>query len=514
MNKKQSIGKSIGLLSVLMLISKVIGLIREVAIAGYFGATSSTDAYFVASGFITNVFFGITAALSVVFLPYYIEKKKKSDKNETSKFCSSLITTLSIISIAIVVLLFILAPWVSKVIAPSYTGKALDEVVLYMRIYSVTILFSLLTSMLSNILNAERVYGYEALASIIYSLTSIICMILLNKVIGIVALAISVPLSFLIQLIVLLIVTRKYVVLKPHIDFGNQDLKNIVLLMIPVLLSNTTVELNQLITRTVATRTSEGAVSILTYTNTLFNFVSSFVVASFITVYYTELSSANAEKDDAGFSRIIKQATTILYLALLPVSIISIIYSKDIVRIVYGRGAFSDSAVALTAKCLSIYAVAFGFDGIRNLLIRAFYARGNTKTPLINSIISLSITSILSLILSRVFGVTGIIISIVVSIICTSILMLVFTRSKIAKIPIKEFIPTVLKSIVSASITAVLLVLLDNVLQGYSPYIRFVIAVVCGFAIYASILLLLKCKELKDVVRVLKKRRTYNTEHE
>ena len=79
-NVKPSLIKSIGLITILMAVSKIFSLIREVAIAGFYGASASTDAYFVSGGFVTNIFFGITAALSTVFVPYYMLLKKTTQR--------------------------------------------------------------------------------------------------------------------------------------------------------------------------------------------------------------------------------------------------------------------------------------------------------------------------------------------------------------------------------------------------------------------------------------------------
>lgn len=499
--------KSIGILSALMAASKVFSLIREIAIASSYGASASTDAYFVASGFVTNVFFGITAALATVFVPYYINLKKTSDVEEKSHAVSALLTSLATFSIAVVIILYIIAPWIIRLIAPSYTETVFQEAVLYMRIYSLTILFSLLTNMLTALLNAESRYEFGAIASVVYSMVSITLMVALKEVIGVTALAMSVPISFFIQLIILLFVSRKHFRFKLVFQLINPTVKKLIVLMIPVLLSNTTVEINQLLTRSIATNLNEGAVSILTYSNTLFNFVSQLMMTTFITLFFTELTIAAKDGADSAFNRKISQAINLIVIVILPVAAITFFFSKDIVSIAYGRGKFDSNSVALTATCLSIYSVAFVFDCIRNLLIKAFYARENTKTPLINSIISLVITVVGSFVLSRWLGINGIVLSICVSLFVAAIFLSVIAKRQICTFESKRILATVSKATISIGATSIVLFALSRLLSGRSMYLRFGGACFIGFGCYLLLLVAMKCDEVKMILNMLKRKK-------
>jgi putative peptidoglycan lipid II flippase len=484
-----------------MIISKVLSLVREVAIAGFFGVTASTDAYFVAAGFVTNIFFGITAALSTVFLPYYIQTKKKKTNEELSTEISALFSSLLVFSILIIVLLYYLSPVVVKLIAPSYEGGIFQETVLYLRIYSVSILFSLLANMLTALFNAERRYGFGAIASVIYSITSIICMILLKDAFGVAALVVSIPISFFIQLVILLINVRKYFRLRINIyHLLNPTVKHILVLMIPVLLSSATIQINQLLTRSIATGLDKGSVSILAYSNTLFNFVSTLVITTFITVFFTEFSSLTKKEDFQQYNRLLSKAISTLIIVLLPVAIITFVFSKDVVRIAYGRGAFDDTAISLTASCLSIYAIAFVFDSIRNLLVKAFYAKNNMKTPLLNSIISFLITVVCAFFLSKIYGIYGIIISIVLSVIISALFLAISANKRICTFQVRQILSTIWKTVLSALLTFSILLMISYLIIDFSSLFRFIIAVSVGFTVYFGLLVILRCPEIINAI--------------
>ena len=502
---KPSLLKSIGMLSILMVLSKALSLVRELTIASFYGTTASTDAYFLASGFVTNVFFGITAALSTVFLPYYIECKK-NNKDNVSKICSSIISSLSFFSIIVVILIYFISPLIIRMIAPSYEGAVFAEAVLYMRIYSVSILFSLLTNLLTAMLNAESSYSFAAVASVIYSITSITCMIALRKFIGVAALAVSVPLSFLIQLIILLIKTKKYFRFRPTTALFHPAVKRLLILMFPVLLGNATVEINQLVTRSFAAGIGEGSVSVLTYANTLFSFVSSILQTTVITIFFTELSTAAKNNDDAQFNALLEKAIHILILLVTPISVITCAFSKDVVKIAYGHGAFGDDAVLATAACLSVYAVVFVFDGIRNLFVRAFYAKNNTRTPLVNSVISLCITLLLSYFLSKYIGVSGIVVAISISICACTLFLVITAKKQLCTIHFKKMLPTLIKVLLSALVMIVALWLLNRFLGGQNAYIRFITVTAVGMVVYFVMLLALKCDTVMEIANMVKEK--------
>jgi putative peptidoglycan lipid II flippase len=487
-----------------MIISKALSLIREIAIAGFFGVTSSTDAYFVAAGFVTNIFFGITIALSTVFLPYYIQSKKNKTRDELSREFSSLFSSLLVFSLIIILLLYFLAPIIVKLIAPTYIDQIFHETVLYLRIYSISILFSLLTNMLTALFNAEKRYGFGAIASLVYSLTSIIFMVLLKDIFGVASLVISIPVSFFIQLLILLFNVRKYIKIKLTFrQIMNPTVKKILSLMIPVLLSSATIQINQLLTRSIATGLEEGSVSILSYSSTLFNFVSTLIMTSFITVMFTEFSTAVKDNDNLRMSSLMTKSINIIVIILIPISVITLIYSNDIVSIAYGRGAFDSNSVRLTAVCLSIYAVAFVFDSIRNLFVKAFYSSNNMRTPLINSIISFVITVGLSLLLSKILGIYGIILAIVISIILSAIFLGYSAQNKIVTFQGYTLFTTAWKVLLSSIITVFILILIKSYTDNIPSIFRFLIAISSGFTVYFGILTILKCSEILHLIKTI-----------
>ena len=160
---KSSLLKSAGLLIIITFISKAIGFVREIIIAYYYGASFSTDAYFLAMGLISNVLYAFTTALSVAFLPLYIENKRKS---RSQNFVSVSCIVTGVISIAVSGIVFVCSEGIAKLTAPSYNAQQLYYVGMYMRILAVGMLFPLFTNIFTSILNAEGSMDIRLLAGL------------------------------------------------------------------------------------------------------------------------------------------------------------------------------------------------------------------------------------------------------------------------------------------------------------------------------------------------------------
>ena len=297
---RKTILKSAVLLSLFTIVGKGIGFLRMMVVAFLFGADYETDAYYLANGMVSNILYALTTAIAVSFLPIYIKKKVEKGKDETARYTSNIITVLSILSILVSLIVCIGAPFFAKLSAPTYNTEQLSQVTLYFRVLSVGIIFSLITSLLKSLLDAEEIYGYGALSGIIYSVVTMAFAVLFFKSLGIMSLVVSVPVAYFIQYIFLNVRVRTCVNIKFQFDLHDKDFKILVFTSIPVLLSNTTVEILQLVDRMLASFSAEGAVSALSYSANLNDLVISVISSSLITVFFTEFSNGSVKVISTG----------------------------------------------------------------------------------------------------------------------------------------------------------------------------------------------------------------------
>ncbi|HBG01454.1 MAG TPA: murein biosynthesis integral membrane protein MurJ, partial [Firmicutes bacterium] len=166
-------------------------------------------------------------------------------------------------------------------------------------------------------------------------------------------------------------------------------------------------EFNVLVSRTLASGIAVGGISALNYAARLNGFVQGLFVVSITTVMYPMIAKMAAEGDLKGLKKSISEAISIINLLIVPTTIGAMVFAKEIVVLLFGRGAFTPEAIDMTANSLFYYSIGMIAFGLRAILTRAFYALQDTKTPMINASIAVVLNIALNLILSRYLGLGG-----------------------------------------------------------------------------------------------------------
>lgn len=391
---------------VISLLSKIIGFLKSTIEASYFGANFYTDAYNMANGFVGNLLFLFTTAIAVAFVPLYIQRKKHGDQK---KFASSAITFFTCLAIGITVLLVVIAPYIVRIIAPSFSASQQAITTQYFRVLVIGLVFSLISNLYTNLLNAEKVYGYSAVGSVINSIVLIVIIIVFANVMGVWALVISIPLSYFLQFVILYLRGKKYATITFSYGFKDDNIKLLALQAAPILLSQATVEINQVIDRTLLASVGEGIVTAVSYSIVLYQFATTLIGAPLSTVMFTELSEAGANNDEIRLKGILHSCYKVIAFFCLPIIVVLLWGAKDIVNIVYGHGKFSTEAVSNCAIGLQMYGLCLFPVCIKKVLSSAYYAVNDTKRPMILGMLEVAVNIGLSILLVNDYGIYGVI---------------------------------------------------------------------------------------------------------
>lgn len=214
-------------------------------------------------------------------------------------------------------------------------------------------------------------------------------------------------------------------------DLKDKDVKNLLKAAFPVLLSNTTIEINQLVDRMLASGTKEGAVSALSYSANLSDLVISIFSASLITVFFTEFSNEAVKGNIEAIKEKLKQGINVICLILLPICVITILFGEDIVKIVYFRGAFDNQALSLTTIAVILYATCWIAINVEKLCMKAYLALGDTKMPMVISIIVVIVNIVCSIMMVHFVNFAGIILGTVISEVVAVALNILMLRKRL-----------------------------------------------------------------------------------
>lgn len=494
MSRRQLIGKSIisstVLIFVLSILAKLVGFVRSMLMASYFGAGLESDAFYLAQSLVSNVLYMITASIGVSFLPVYVRIREQKGRDEAREYTGETILLMSLFALALMFIVIAAAPLIIRLMAPEYEDAQRDDTILYLRIMALGIVFSLLTNIFTNLLNAEKTYGYSSILSILNTILLIVLLLVFGKRYGIMVAVIAVPLGGLLQFLVASLRSKKFFSARIKKNPWNPNTKILIVQALPILFSNATVEINQFVDKLLLVRIEDGAVTAVHYAGVLFQFASNLLSIPISTVMFTEFSEMVSKNDEEGIRRRLREAFHVILLLGIPVTIVMLFFTQPIIRIVYERGNYTEAAVLKTAAGLFFYAFCVIPTCLNQTLTKAFYAMEDTKTPMILSVLAVILNIGSSILLSIFMGLSGVVAGTAVSGITFAVVrLIVFSKKKIS-LHFHEDLGAYLKVLAAGVPAGLAAFFLGG--QTKLSFFLFVLYVAIVFAVFFLLLLILK----------------------
>lgn len=516
MNTMNKMSKNAIILIIITLVAKVMGFFREMVLAYTYGAGSYTDAYLVALNIPNVVFAVIGTAIATTFIPIYCEVNNKYGKLESRKFTNNITTIVTVICILLMLMGLLFTDDLVKLFAIGFDGETFNIAVEFTRIMIIGIVFMGLKSIMTAYLQANENFTVTGIVSLPRNIIIIISMILSIKfgpysiVYGTVIAIVS---EFLIQVPFAIKEDYKY---KLYVNFKDQNMKKVILLIAPVLLGVAVNQVNAMIDRSLATTLTEGSVSALNYANKLNEFILAMFVTAITTVIYPTLSKLNFDSKKEEFNKVIVNSVNIVSLFVIPISFGAIIFSKQIIEILFQRGEFNSIATEMTSTALVFYSIGLIAYALRNIVTKVFYSMQDTKTPIKNGILMMILNIILNIILINVNGIGGLALASSLSSIIGIILLIIALKRKIGDFGISKISKLLIQSIAGSIIMSMLSKVMYNIIYNYTSntIIALFISVIIGVFVYFSIMLIMKVEEvvsIKNIVNINKKSNNINT---
>ena len=384
------------------LISRIFGLVREQCIASLFGSTPMGDSINVAFK-LPNLFRRIFAegALSSVFIPIYNEKMLIS-KKAANNFSGEVFTLLLLTLIVIIALMQIFMPQLMLFIAPGFHGKKekFELTVFLCRITIPYLIFVSLTALLGGILNSVKKFAAFAFSPVILSICVIIFTLTFDHYIeSTISISLSLIMAGILQVSFMFVCVKRADLNFPIIfNPSDPDVKKLLINMGPATISSGVQQLNLFISQSIASFI-EGAISILSYADRIYQFPLSIIGTSFSTILLPELSKIYKSNDIVAAKKIQNNAIRMGLLLSLPATFGIIILSHPIINIIYERGVFTSQDTTNTAEAISAFALGLPAFILAKILTPIFYANGDTKAPLKITLFSIIINTGMNLLL-------------------------------------------------------------------------------------------------------------------
>ncbi|MGN0145049.1 MAG: murein biosynthesis integral membrane protein MurJ [Clostridium sp.] len=507
MKKESSLIKSTFIIMIVSVVSRGVGFIRDMLIAKGFGVGIYTDAYNIAVTIPETIFTLIGLAISTAFLPMLSRVRAKKGQKEMYNFANNIINILFIVSIIFFVISSIFAKEIVGILAGGFSEEALIIATRLTKITLLNILFLSINACFTSLLQVNEDFVIPSILGLFFNLPMIVYLLVFKQY-DIVGLTIANVIGNFFRVVVQIpsLLTHGYR-FKFFINIKDTRLKEILVLILPVMIGAGANSLNMIVDKKIASSLPVGAISSLDYGQKLVIFINTIITTSISSVVYPIMANMRSNGDDKGFIETLKKSIIYLAILLIPITIGVLIFGREIVEIVYGRGQFDEYAVTMTTAAFIGYGVGIFFTGVRDILNSTLFSMGKTKITTFNGIVGVVCNILLNIILSRYFGVLGIALASVIAMIITSILLL---RS-IIKIEngfkIKDLVYKILKISCSSFIMGVCIILIvNNIENKVNSIIVLGIGSIIGMIIYFGFCYMLKLQEIIELKNMILKR--------
>ena len=375
-----------------IILSQVLGLVRQRLLVGIFGASNTLGVY-LASSKLPDLLFQliIAGALASSFIPVFSDFLTKNKDQEAHRMASSLLAVGFVIFFILSVILFILAPFFLKILnlGAGFSPSQMDLMAGLMRVIIVGQLLFIIGTFFSALLQSYNHFFIPGIAAALYNLGIILGIIFLSSSFGIFAPAYGVIIGALFFIVAQVPMIKKVgFSFKPSFSFKVPGVLDVFLLMWPRTLSLAVFQLGTLATVTLMSFLSNAGRNyvIFDYAQTL-AFAPVALFGQAIAQAAFPVLSREREKMQEFKATFIASFNQILYLVL-PISVLILVLRIPIVRLIYGAGQFDWAATVLTGKTLALFSISIFAQALITLISRGFYALYDTKTPLIIGTIS------------------------------------------------------------------------------------------------------------------------------
>ena len=469
----------------IVVLAKIFGFIKQMVTANAFGATIHTDIIALSEGLVANIDYLVVQALATAFIPTYIYAKSENE-GKSKEFVSNTIKIFLLISFSISLIVFLAAPFVSRILAPTYPAEQSAWLAKYIRIVAPVLIVIVELAIFNALLKANEVFVPGEFIGLNQSLILIALVYLFGSQWGPDTLLVAFYAYAVFNLAFLMVYSRKRWVIRRGNPFTDPNTKKLMVMMGPLLLGFSMVFVNQQVDKIIVSGLGEGTVTAMNYAAVLSNFICTFV-GSICGVLFTYVTKNVAEQKDREAAELTVKSMLQLATLLIPVSIITVTCSHDIVMIVFGRGKFDAAAVRNCATALIGYGCMFVPYVIREQFSRFQYAYGDSKKPMINSTIAILFNIVFSIVLSRFMGVLGVTLATSISVLISGVLNIIASRKRNQDIrfdEVKQHLPRLVAGI---------LICLASTLGGRillartGVLVRFIVIVAFSMGIYVLI---------------------------
>jgi putative peptidoglycan lipid II flippase len=513
---RAQIARAAGLVMALFVVSRALGLLREMVISHQFGTAGDLDAYLAAFR-LPDILFQLVAggALASAFIPTFASYLAQGSEKGAWRLASAVINLVVVLTTSLAILAGLLAPWlVQTIIAPGFDPERQVLTVSLMRLMLVTPVIFGMSGVVMGILNARQHFLLPALAPVAYNLGIIVGAVALAPTMEVRGLAWGVVGGALGHLLVQVPgLVRHGLQYTPTLGLRMPAVREVGRLMLPRMVGLAAVQVNFLVNTILASGLAPGSLAAINYAWLLMLLPQGIFAQAVATAAFPTFSAEAARGlHDEMRSSLNATLRAVLYLAT-PAAVGLIILRVPLVQLIFERGAFTRTSTDMVAWALALFALGLPAHCVVEIVVRAFYAMHDTKTPVAIGVGAMGLNVLLSLLFIAAFEALGwmthggLALSNSLATSAEMAVLLILIRRRLGGLEGRRLVGSLVRIGTSAAVMGGAVGLVTWLLAGSNAWLVGVLAIAAGLGIYGGVSLLLGAPEPLAVWSMVRPRR-------
>ncbi|MFH0974821.1 MAG: murein biosynthesis integral membrane protein MurJ [Spirochaetota bacterium] len=506
----KSILKSTGVVAFFTLLSRIMGLIRDIVISSVFGANALVDGFYVAFR-IPNLFrrFVAEGCLTISFVPVYTEYLMTKERSEALELAQKTLSALSVFVFLIVSLGMIFSPEIVRLFGYGFTNAEQISLTIGLNRLMFPYLFLIsLVSFAMGYLNSHKYFFGPSFSPVLFNVGNIFGALFLSRFFDkpLYGLAIGILLGGVMQLILQIpYMIRAGFKMKFSLDLNHPGIRKIFKMMAPALFGIAIYQINIIMSTMLASTLPGGSISWLFYSDRLTEVVLGVFVVSLGNVLLPELSGFAAAGDMSKIRDLYLSSVKAVLLISIPAAIALMYAGLPIISVLFKRGNFSFYDVDMTYKALFYASIGIPSISILRITVPAYYSLKDTKTPVYTSLLSFFVNIGSGFFLMQTaLKHGGLTLGLSIASTVQMLILVYILQKKIGHIGFGQFMLPVLKFVLAGIVMAVSISLIAGFVDwANDPFVKrmifLVIIVITGIAVYFVTCFLLRVHEVVTI---------------
>lgn len=477
--KPHGIVRTTSVILTVVVVSKLLGMIREMLLASRLGVNLEASAYSASFSLVFILTLLFQCFLQTAFLPIYSRARVQDGQAGADRYASGVLTFFGLAGLLVAALFYFAAPAVVSVYTPGFGPEGQALVVRLTRLMLPMFAAQVVSNLLTALLNANEDFVIPHIATMALSFALIPVLIAVRpgdpeKIVLLVSIATtaSAVLEVLIQLPGAMRRMRFRPVLRPRDPLIRQTL----LVAVPAVISTGSSELNQFFQKILTSALGDKEIAALTYGYKTYAIYVGLFILPITVILFSRLSARAADDDREGMLDTQRRYLETLLLVLIPMVTLSMILYRDIIRILYQRGAFTAEDTLLTGSAFLLYLPGLVGYAVKDIFSRFFFTLQDTRTPMLVGVGSLAVNVALNLALVGPLGIAGLALASSSTLLLSALALAIILRRKTGPLRLRPALGQTLRILAATAVGAGLSIAASRILADRTTLIRLVLA--------------------------------------